>query len=160
MGCYLPFGVILGLYPPTLAGVLDGCRRRTYRKGGRGGLGGYPGFVSLQVPTSEAAVSADTLGQAPTRRFAQNRNLRWGKGQASGGPGPKPWGPSLDPATLASRVLRLKPMGPGLKTLGCYHNPQSKAELYSVMRGGFPSSLQHFSRWAGPQALGTWPTSP
>ena len=25
-----------------------------------GGSGGYPGFVSLQVPTSEAAVSADT----------------------------------------------------------------------------------------------------
>ena len=25
-----------------------------------GGEGGYPGFVSLQVPTSEAAVSADT----------------------------------------------------------------------------------------------------
>ena len=27
--------------------------------GGGGGQGGYPGFVSLQVPTSEAAVSAD-----------------------------------------------------------------------------------------------------
>ena len=28
--------------------------------GGGGGVGGYYGFVSLQVPTSKAAVSADT----------------------------------------------------------------------------------------------------
>ena len=62
--------------------------------------------------------------------------------QAPGGPGPKPWGPGpqaletwptgpwgLDPACSQdfNFLLRLKTMGPGLKTLGCYHNPQSVA---------------------------------
>ena len=61
--------------------------------GGGGGRGGYPGFVSLQVPTSEAAVSADThaFARLPPGG-AKNRNLR-GVGKrvkAPGGPGPKP----------------------------------------------------------------------
>ena len=53
-------------------------------------------------------------------------------------------------------LLRLKPR-PGLKTLGCYHNPQS-ADLggrWMVSEGG---ALQ--SHEAGPQGPGTWPTSP
>ena len=61
---------------------------------GGGGVGGYPGFVSLQVPTSEAAVSADTHAFAtlPPGGLQKNRNL--GKRpKAPGGPGPKPWGP-------------------------------------------------------------------
>ena len=65
---------------------------------GRGGVGGgYPGFVSLQVPTSEAAVSADT--HAFARLPAKNRNLRGllvGRAPSPGGPGPKaPWRPGL-----------------------------------------------------------------
>ena len=38
-----------------------------------------------------------------------------------------------------------------------------KTELYSSIKGGVPSSLQHFSRWAGPQApqnLANKPLSP
>ena len=66
--------------------------------GGGGGRGGYPGFVSLQVPTSEAAVSADThaFARLPLGGLRKNRNLRGlvvfvGKRpQAPGGPGPKP----------------------------------------------------------------------
>ena len=70
-------------------------------KVGGGGWGGYPGFVSLQVPTSEAAVSADThaFARLPPGGLRKNRNLRGlggfcgEKAQAPGGPGPKPWGP-------------------------------------------------------------------
>ena len=79
--------------------------------------------------------------------------------QAFGGPGPKPWGPGaqapwrpgpqapgawippllpVDFPRVFNLLLRLKPKGPGLKTLGCYHNPQS-AELggrWMVSKGG------------------------
>ena len=46
--------------------------------GGGGGRGGYPGFVSLQVPTSEAAVSADThaFARLPPGGLRKNRNLQ------------------------------------------------------------------------------------
>ena len=80
------------------------------------------------------------LRQAPARRF---------------GPGDlahRFWG--LDPATLTD-FLQAK-----FLTSCCVSNPWVRvskrylAELYSSMRGGFPSSLQHFSRWAGPQAPG------
>ena len=90
----------------------------TAPKRGGGGVGGYPGFVSLQVPTSEAAVSADThaFARLPPGGLRTNRNLRglggfcgekapgpWRAGpKASGGPGPKP------PGDLAHR-----PLGPG-----------------------------------------------
>ena len=93
---------------------------------GGGGRGGYPGFVSLQVPNCEAA------------RLRKKRFL-WGKGPnplvgrapSPGGPGPQApgaWIPPLSPLNFRNRVfnfLQRKPMGPGLKTLGCYHNPQS-----------------------------------
>ena len=95
------------------------------------------------------------LRQAPTRRFAKNRNLRglvWGKRpQAAGGPGPKPWGPGdlahrplawippLSPVDfLQTEFLTSQTRFPGLKTLGCYHNPQS-ADLggrWMVSEGG------------------------
>ena len=100
--------------------------------GGGGGVrGGYPGFVSLQVPTSEAAVSADThafarLPPGGLRKIERFGWFLWGKGPRVGGPqAPGAW---IPPLSLCSRVfnfLRRKPMGPGLKTLGCYHNPQS-----------------------------------
>ena len=122
----------------------------------------------VQVPTSEAAVSADThaFARLPPGGLRKNRNWRglggflWGKGPrplagrapSPGGPGPKP------PGDLAHR-----PLGPGSRHSHWLtpHNPQSltlggvgwcpKAELYSSMKGGgFPSLLQHFSCWAGP----------
>ena len=76
--------------------------------GGGGGLGGvYPGFVSLQVPTSEAAVSADThaFARLPRGGLRKNRNLAQAGPQALGARAPSPletwptgpWG--LDPAT-------------------------------------------------------------
>ena len=71
----------------------------------RGGGGGGVGGVSrLRFPPGPHLRSSrfsrhPRLRQAPTRRFAKNRNLRgWvvfvGKRpQGPGGPGPKPWGP-------------------------------------------------------------------
>ena len=109
---------------------------------GGGGRGGIP-FVSLQVPTSEAAVSADThFARLPPRGLRNNlKGLGgfcgekapgpwWAGPQALGARAPSPletwptgpWG--LDPATFTdflqakfNFLLRLKPMRPGLKTL-------------------------------------------
>ena len=70
---------------------------------------GYPGFVSLQVPTSEAAVSADThafarLPPGGLRKIVMGGS--WQRPQAPGGPGPKPWGPGpKPPGDLAHRPL-------------------------------------------------------
>ena len=98
--------------------------------GGWGGGGGVGRVSRLRFPPGPHLRSSrfsrhPRLRQAPTRRFAKNRKL------------------------LTS--WRLKPMHPGLKTLGCYHNPQS-ADLggrWMVSEGSherrFPSSLQHFS---------------
>ena len=119
------------LYPSTLGGVLDGCRRRRVKTlflsplqpqnaGGVGGGGGVGGVSRLRFPPGPPLRSSrfgrhPRLRQAPTRRFAKNRNLR---GWVARAPSPLetwptgPWG--LDPATLTR-----------LKTLGCYHNPQS-----------------------------------
>ena len=102
----------------------------------------------------------------------KNRNLRGGekarplvgRAPSPGNPGPKP------PGDLAHR-----PLGPGSRhshgdflqakfLTSCCSGSQNatrtpspltlgglgwfpKAELYSSMRGGVPSSLQHFSRW-------------
>ena len=132
--------------------------------------GGWGGVSRLRFPPGPHLRSSrfsrhPRLRQAPTRRFANFRNLRglflWGKGSRPLGRAPSPgarapslletwptgpWG--LDPATL---------MGPGLKTLG--HNPQSAdlAGRWMVSEGGALQSherrgCQHFSRWAGPQA--------
>ena len=75
-----------------------------------------------------------------------------GRAPSPGGLGPKPPGDLahrlLGPGSRHSHrltcckpnffLLLLKPMGPGLKTLGCYHNPQS-ADLggrWMVSEGG------------------------
>ena len=146
-----------------------------------GGGGGVGGVSRLRFPPGPHLRSSrfsrhPRLRQAPTRRFAKNRNLR-GLPQAPGGPGPKPWRPGpqapgawippLLPVDFLQAELRLKPMIPGLKTLGCYHNPQSAdlGERWMVSEGGalqfherFLSLLQHFSRSPAPQR--TWPRSP
>ena len=131
--------------------------------GGRGG-GGVGGVSRLRFPPGPHLRSSrfsqhPRLRQAPTRRFAKNRNLRglgflWGKGPrplvgrapSPGGPGPRPPGDLAHrPPTSPVNFLAI----PGLKTLGCHHNPQSAdlggrwmvSEGYSPMRGGgFPSS--------------------
>ena len=123
--------------------------------GGGGGVGGVSRLRFPPGPTSEAAVSADTHafarlppGGLRLGAWAPSFLETWPTG---------PWG--LDPATLtgaeSQAELRLKPMIPGLKTLGCYHNPQSAdlGERWMVSEGGalqfherFPSLLQHFSR--------------
>ena len=83
-----------------------------------------------------------------------------GRAPSPENPGPKP------PGDLAH-----KPMGPGLKTLGCYHNPQSAdlGERWMVSEGG---ALQFHERRGsrlcssisaagpGPKVLQTWPRSP
>ena len=125
------------------------------------------------------------LRQAPTKRLPKTqfwsfRGFCGEKAQAPGRPGPQglgarapspletwptgPWG--LDPATLTGvfNFLRCKPMA--LKTLGCYHNPQS-ADLerrWMVSEGG---ALQSHDRRGSrlrssisAKLLGTWPTSP
>ena len=96
--------------------MLDGCRRRRgwkpssflpYRWGGRVG-----GVSRLRFPPGPHLRSSrfsrhPRLRQAPTRRFAKNRNLRgftglWWAAHSPESPGPKP------PGDLAHR-----PLGPG-----------------------------------------------
>ena len=172
---------IININPPTLGGVLSPLQPQNAV--GVGGGGGR-GVSRLRFPPGPHLRSSrfsrhPRLRQAPTRRFAKNRNLRGlvvfvGKRpQAPGGPGPKPWGPGpqapwrpgpqapgawippLSPVDdqVFNFLLRLKqnatitPSPLTLGGLGWF----PKAELYSSMRGGVPSSLQHFSRWARPQ---------
>ena len=161
---------------------------------GEGG-GGVGGVSRLRFPPGPHLRSSrfsrrPRPRQAPTTRFAKNRNLRGlggfcgprplvGRAPSPGGPGPKPPGDlahrPLGPGSRHSHRLtscnRLKPMGPGLKTLGCYHNPQS-ADLggrWMVSEGGaLQSHERRGSRLCssisaaepGPKFLGTWPTSP
>ena len=95
--------------------------------------------------------------------------------QALAGPGLKPPGDlahrPLGPGSChshrftSSRKLLAAQMGPGLKTLGCYHNPQS-ADLggrWMVSEGGALQSqggVPVFAPAFQPRPLGTWPTSP
>ena len=108
-----------------------------------GGGWGYPGFVSLEVLTFEAAVSAETAWRVV---FVGKRP------QAPGGPGPKPWGPGPKSAleTCASGVDFLQPSSnPRLL-------PQS-ADLggrWMVSEGGALQSLrQEFQKCFGAYRL-------
>ena len=117
------FGSIL--YHSVLHGPLP------FSLGGGGGVGGYPGFVSSQVPTSEAAVSADTHAFARLPPGGLRKIWLWGKA-GFGWAGPQALG------ARAPSPLRPGPQAPGLKTLGCYHNSQS-ADLggrWMVFQGG------------------------
>ena len=149
------------------------------------GGGGYPGFVSLQVPTSEAAVSADThaFARLPPGGLRKNRNLR-GLGGFCGEKAPGPWlaGPQalgarapspletwptgpwgLDPATLTD-FLQAK-----FLTSCCVAQSADLGGRWMVSEGG---AVQFHERRGsrlrssisaagpGPKPLGTWPTSP
>ena len=111
------------------------------------GGGGVGGVSRLRFPPGPHLQSSrfsrhPRLRQAPARRFCEKIVLcELGgfcgeKAQAPGGPGPKPWGPGpqapwrpgpqapgawIPPLSPVNQVLnfllRLKPMGPGLKTL-------------------------------------------
>ena len=111
--------------------------------------GGVGGVSRLRFPPGPHLRSSRfsrhlCLRQAPTRRFAKNRNLRgwapsflktWPTGPL--GPGSR-HSHGLTSCKRVFNFLRRKPMGPGLKTLGCYHNPQS-ADLggrWMVSEGG------------------------
>ena len=70
----------------------------------------------------------------------------WAGPQALGARAPSPletrtgqaWIPPVSPCSQVFNFLQRKPMGSGLKTLGCYHNPQS-ADLggrWMVSEGG------------------------
>ena len=107
------------------------------------------------------------LCQAPTRRFAKNLWVVFvgQRLQAPGGPGPKPLGPGPQaPWRPGPQVpgAWIPPLSPCSQVVNFFSKPYSatitpnpltsggvgwflKAELYSVMRGGFPSSLQHFN---------------
>ena len=98
--------------PPTLGGVLDGCReaetapKRGGGGWGGGGRGGIPAsFPSRSPPPKQPFQPTPRLRQAPTRRFAKNRNrfgwFLWGKG-----PRPLVAGPQAPP-------LRPGPQAPG-----------------------------------------------
>ena len=101
--------------------MLDGCRRRRVKtlflsplqpqKCGRGWGegGGRVGGVSR-------------LRFSPGPRLRSSRFSRpsfWGPGPKPPGDLARPWGCT---ATLSCKPNFQKPMGPGLKTLGCYHN--------------------------------------
>ena len=90
----------------------------------RGGGGGVGGVSRLRFPPGPYLRSSrfsrhPRLRQAPTRRFAKNRNLRGLGGfvgkrpQAAGGPGPKPWGPGPQ-----------APWRPGPQAPGARHSSQ------------------------------------
>ena len=141
-------------------------------------------FLSLLQPQCGGRVGG-SRSPPPKHRFSRfvfvGKRPRplVGRAPSPGGPGPKPPtdlaqrplgpGPPLSPASqIFNFLLRLKFMGPGLKTLGCYHNPQS-ADLggrWMVSEGGALQSharrgsrlRSSISGWAKP--LGTWPTSP
>ena len=137
---------------------------RDYRDNkGSADLGGRVGWL----PKAERV---KTLFLSPLQ--PQNAGGWGGGGERGGipasGPGPKVWRPGpqapwrpgpLGPGSrsyrLTSCMLRLKLMGPGLKTPGCYHNPQS-ADL-----GGRCMVSEGYSPTGpGPKPLETWPTSP
>ena len=131
------------------------------------GGGGVGGVSRLRFPPGPHLRSSrfsrhPRLRQAPTRRFAKNRNLGGfcgprplvGRAPSPGGPGPKP------PGDLAHRPLR-----PGSRHVDflqakflscCVSNPWVQNPIggrWMVSEGGalqshVPSSLQHFSRWA------------
>ena len=116
------------------------------RGGGGGGGGGVGGVSRLRFPPGPHLRSSrfsrhPRLRQAPTRCVfvgkrpqAPGRPKPWGPGpQAPWRPGPQApgaWIPPLSPVDFLQPSLTsccVKTMGPGLKTLGCYHNPQSVA---------------------------------
>ena len=119
---------------------------------------GGPGFVSLQVPTSEAAVSADTHAFARLPPKICPCGFCGERPQNSSTRAPNPWGPGPQfPGDLAHRPLN---HGSGLKTLGCYHNPQS-ADLGGRWMAS-EGALQPQERVFAPafQPLGAGPRAP
>ena len=124
----------------------------------RGGRGGIPAsFPSRSPPPKQPFQPTPT--PSPGFHQEKNRNLSLGGFLREKGPRPVvgarapspletwptgPWGldrhshGSLPASRVFNFFLRLKRMGPGLKTLGCYHNPQS-ADLggrWMVSEGG------------------------
>ena len=96
---------------------------------GGGGRGGIPASFPSRSPP-------------PKQPFQPTPTPSPGSPWRPGPQAPGAWTATLTGSLPASRVfnflLRLKPMGPGLKTLGCYHNPQS-ADLggrWMVSEGG------------------------
>ena len=87
------------------------------RGGGGGGGGGRAGFVSLQVPTSEAAVSADTHAFARLPPENLRKIVIFGfcgeRSQAPSGAGPQALGGRApSPGALAPSPLETWPTGP------------------------------------------------
>ena len=113
---------------------------------GGGGRGGIPAsFPSRSPPPKQPFQPTPTPSPGSHQEVCEKSSqaLAWAKPPLR--PGPQALGPGSRHShrlTSCSRVsnflLRLKPMGPGLKTLGCYHNPQS-ADLerrWMVSEGG------------------------
>ena len=116
-----------------------------------GGRGGYPGFVSLQVPTSEAAVSADThaFARLPTGGLRKNRNLR-GLGGFCKGSRP-----------LVGRAPSPQaPWRPGPQAPGAWIPPLSPVDFLQAKLVSEGGAVSISAAGPGPKPLGTWPTSP
>ena len=118
-------------------------------EGGGGGGGGVGGVSRLRFPPGPHLRRSrfsrhPRLRQAPTRRFAENRNLRglWFCGEKAPGPWwPRPqapWRPGPQaPVHYLKPMSRAATITPNPLTLGGV-GWFPKAELYSPMRGGVP----------------------
>ena len=112
------------------------------RGGGWGGGGGGVGGVSrLRFPPGPHPPKQPFQ---PTPTPSPGSQGGFCGENAPGGPGPKPWGPGPQ----ASGDL-----GPGSR----HSHRLTSCKPATITRA---SSLQHFSRWAGPKPLRIWPTSP
>ena len=127
--------------------------------GGGWGGGGVGGVSRLRFPPGPHLRSSrfsrhPRLRQAPTRRFAKNRNLR---GLGGLGKGPGPWW--AGPQALGARAP--SPWRPGPQAPGARHSSQRltscKPNFASQTHGSGSQNPRHeraFQALAGPKPLG------
>ena len=107
------------------------------------------GFPSRSPPPKQPFQPTPTPSPGSHQEVCERAGPWWAGPQALGArpqapwrPGPQAPGAWIPPRRVFNFLLRLKPISPGLKTLGCYQNPQSAdlggrwmvSEGYSPMR--------------------------